>query len=156
MPITGDKELAAALRALGKGIPTSSIDRSMTNAAQPMVADAKERAKAHRQEKRPKGGHIDENLKLARKKDSSKSRRRFVLGAFGDRKSVLTWLEFGTSAHWQPRRFGGILHPGARPFPVMRPAFDAHSNDTIDRFGTEIWKEIERLVAKYGKAARRR
>lgn len=156
MRITGDKELERALRVLGRGLPNSAVDRSAKSAAKPMVDDAKMRARMHRQPKRPKGGHIDENLKFLRRKDSSKSKRGFVFGAIGRRKSILTWLEFGTRPHWQPRRFGGYMHPGARPFPVMRPAFDAHADKTIDRFGREIWKEVERMVFRVNRGGRRK
>ena len=33
-------------------------------------------------------------------------------------------VEFGTAPHWQPNRFGGIMHPGAKPYPFMRPALE--------------------------------
>lgn len=155
MRVSGDKELAAALRVLGRGLPSGAIDRSAVRASKPMLDEAITRAKAHRQPRRPKGGHIDENIKVARKKESTRTRRQFVFGAFGPRKSILRWLELGTLPHFQPRRFGGIFHPGARRFPIMRPAYDNHSDKTINRFGMEIWKEIERLVSKAKRSGRR-
>lgn len=152
--VTGDKELVAALRVLGRGLPSSTIDRAAVKSSAPMVADAVERAKKHRQQRRPKGGHIDENIKFLRRKTSTKKKRSFVFGATGKRKSILTWLEYGTAAHWQPRRFGGILHPGARRFPVLRPAFDSHADNINESFGREIISQIEALIRRLPKRRR--
>jgi hypothetical protein len=33
-------------------------------------------------------------------------------------------VEFPVRPHWQPRRFGGIMHPGHPGYPFMRPAID--------------------------------
>lgn len=155
--VTGDKELVAALRVLGRGMPASTIDRAATRASKPMVDDAVQRARSHRQPgRRPKGGHIDETIKFLRRKESSRKHRQFVFGATGPRKSILTWLEFGTLPHFQPRRFGGIFHPGARRFPVLRPAFDAHSDGVTENFGREYLKELTRMIGRLRKGPRRR
>lgn len=152
MRVTGDKELVLALRALGRGLPGSSIDGAMKSAANPMLTDVISRARKHRQPGRaPKGGHIDQNIKFFRRKQSSKRRRDYVLGATGKRKSILTWLEYGTRAHFQPRRFGGIMHPGARRFPILRPAYDGHHEEVPERFGREIWKHIALMAVALNK-----
>lgn len=155
--VTGDKELVAALRVLGRGMPASTIDRAATRAAKPMVDEAVQRARAHRQPgTRPKHGHIDETIKFLRRKRSTKKHRQFVFGATGPRKSILTWLEYGTLPHFQPRRFGGILHPGARQFPILRPSFDTHADDINENFGREYIQELVRMIGRLKKGPRRR
>lgn len=152
MRVTGDKELALALRALGKGLPGTSIDSAMKSAADPMLTDAISRARIHRQPgRRPKGGHLDEGIVFRKKKGATRRRRDYVIGGIKRARYLMSFLEFGTAPHFQPRRFGGIMHPGARPFPFMRPAFDAHSDDITGRFGHEIWRHIALMAVAFNK-----
>lgn len=157
MRVTGDKELVAALKVLGRGLPNSAVDRSMKNAAAPMLKDAVARARKHRQPgRRPKGGHLDEGLVFRRRKESTRHFRRFVIGATNRARKIAHLVEHGTAPHWQPRRFGGIMHPGARPFPFMRPAYDSHAHDITELFGRDIWKQFERLIFTLNRGGRRR
>lgn len=156
MRVTGDKELVQALRALGKGLPVSAIDSSMTAASKPMLDEAVENARAHRQSgARPKGGHVDEGLVFRKRRESTSKRRNYVIGAVNRARYILHLLEFGTRPHWQPRRFGGIMHPGARPFPVIRPSYENHADKTIERFGKEIWRHVMMAVARNNKSPKR-
>lgn len=155
-PVTGDKELVQALRILGRGLRATDLDRAMTVAARPMLNEAKERAKKHRQPgKRPKGGHLDEGLVFIRdrSKNSSKT-REFVIGGINRARYLIPWLERGTARHWQPRRFGGIWHPGARPFPFMRPAFDGNDEKVLPLFSNEIWKRVQQIAMTLPKGRR--
>jgi hypothetical protein len=136
---------------MAKGVPNSAIDKSAREAFQPITDEAVSLAKGHRQPRRPKGGHIDENIKFLRRKDSTRRVRNFVLGAVGKRKSILTWLEFGVAPHVQPIRLRGGIHPGHRPFPIMRPAYDAHSQEVTERFGREIWKYVAAMALTINK-----
>lgn len=157
MGVKGDRELAAALRILGRGLPPSVIDRSAEVASKPMLDDAVARARKHRQPgRRPRGGHLDEGIVFRRKKKQSRGRRSFVMGAINRALRILHLVEFGTRPHFQPRRFGGIMHPGARPFPIMRPAMDAHGERIPENFGREVWKHIERLVMSLNRTRGRR
>lgn len=152
MRVTGDKELAAALRALGRGLPGSAIDSAMRNSADPMLTDAVTRARTHRQPgRRPAGGHVDEGIVFRKAKRGSRRRREYVIGAVNRARYILHLLEWGTAAHWQPRRFGGIMHPGARPFPIMRPAYDTHSPKVPELFAREIWKHVALMAAGLNK-----
>jgi hypothetical protein len=51
-------------------------------------------------------------------------------------------VEYGSAPHWQPNRFGGVQHPGARPFPHMRPAFEEHRDNMAKIYFGEIWTAI--------------
>lgn len=155
-PVTGDKELRVALRMLGQGLRPTDIDRAMAVASSPMTKEAKERARKHRQPgKRPKGGHLDEGIVFLR--DRSKNSRRsreYVIGAINRARWLIHLVEFGTARHFQPRRFGGIWHPGARPFPFMRPAYDNNADDVLPLFGREIWKRVSEIAQSVPKRRR--
>lgn len=62
-------------------------------------------------------------------------------------------VEFGTKPHKiKPKRqqalsFGGVVarevdHPGARPRPFMRPAFDSHSSEAIAAVGAKVRERL--------------
>lgn len=68
-------------------------------------------------------------------------------------------VEFGTRPHEiKPRNspslfFAGLFrklirHPGARPKPFIRPAFDSKAGEAIDAIGAYIRVRIEKLKAK--------
>lgn len=66
-------------------------------------------------------------------------------------------VEFGTAAHTikGPVVLGGkvyqnIKHPGARPVPFMRPAFDTEDKKSVDAFAAYMVKNIEKALAKNG------
>lgn len=56
--------------------------------------------------------------------------------------SVGHLVEFGTAPHWQPNRFGGTMHPGARAFPFMRPAYDMTKSQIVVRAGESLVRSI--------------
>lgn len=147
MNVSGDKELIAALQLLARGVPGPMIDKAAAAAAQPMLNSATEVARTHRQKgRRPKGGHLDEGI--AFRKAGSRGRvRTYLIGGVNRARRLMHLLEFGTAPHFQPRRFGGIFHPGARKFPFMRPALDQHGGEVPQLFGRAIWNDIRLLIA---------
>lgn len=94
-------------------------------------------------------------------KISTRARRGTVsasLKATGPHAFLGRWIEFGTRAHniaakksgWLS--FGGIFtksvaHPGARPFPHMRPALDSQATAAVNA-AAEYMKN--RLATKHG------
>lgn len=58
--------------------------------------------------------------------------------------SVGHLVEFGTAPHWQPNRFGGTMHPGARAKPFMRPAYDMTKAQIVTRAGQSLIQAIFR------------
>jgi hypothetical protein len=58
--------------------------------------------------------------------------------------------EFGTAPHYQPRRFGGIQHPGARPKPALRPAYEQNIREASQAYFREIAEEIEAAAQRIG------
>ncbi len=148
MPVTGDKEVAAVFRALAKA-PTAAVRRK---ARQDALKPVKESARA----KLYSNGSVEtaalatalivsENLK---NKDSSivavKRGKRGKKNRNPVRYAHL--VEWGTAPHWQPNRFGGIMHPGARPFPFMRPALEQHRDSAAKAYFVNIWTAIVKSV----------
>lgn len=71
-------------------------------------------------------------------------------------------VEFGTARHWiKPRNrkslfFAGLAreavdHPGARPKPFMRPAFDGKSQAAIEAMADYIRQRLPKELKKAGK-----
>lgn len=59
-------------------------------------------------------------------------------------------VEFGTRAHWIPVGKGRVLHPGSKPYPFMRPAFDGKANASVEYMLKNFVTAIER-EAEYGR-----
>lgn len=88
-----------------------------------------------------KGGHLDDGVVSARIAGSSKRRVWWV--SFTKRARKLAHLvEFGTAPHFQPRFKKGFHHPGARPHPFFRPAFDAQKDNVIATLSRRAWQRI--------------
>jgi HK97 gp10 family phage protein len=71
-------------------------------------------------------------------------------------------VEFGTARHWiKPKNrkslfFAGLAreivdHPGARPKPFMRPAFDAKAQVAIEEMANYIRQRLPKELKKAGK-----
>lgn len=61
---------------------------------------------------------------------------RSVIGATGKAIPIAHLVEFGTAPHWQPNR--GVMHPGARPKPFLRPAFEEMKGEVVARFANGL------------------
>ena len=80
------------------------------------------------------------------------------LKATGPHGFLAKWVEFGTRAHNIASKTGGwlsfggifaksVAHPGARPFPFMRPALDGQAQNAVIAAGEYI---KNRLATKEG------
>lgn len=61
------------------------------------------------------------------------------------------FVEFGTAAHINGGRFAGSKHPGARPQPFMRPAWDANKAAALALIGDAMAAEIMKAAARQAK-----
>ena len=147
--VRGQHELAATLRQLAKSPKASSVDKAMRLALDPLLKSVEMNARAHRQPgPRPKGGHLDEGFKVVTKGGRG-SNREARLGAATPRAIRIAHLvELGTAPHFQPRRRGGILHPGARPRRFMTRAFEDGQDKVLEDFEEFIWRLIGEEIAK--------
>jgi len=66
-------------------------------------------------------------------------------------------VEYGTRAHFlgSGANPGAKMHPGARPKPFLRPAWDAKRDAAIARCREVVLADIEKAVEKRAKAARK-
>ncbi len=152
--VVGAEELSRNLKALGKSIGARHIDPAMRAALKPILKTAKEKAIPRRQAHTTNGEHLDQNLVIVPGEMQSSTRRVQRVSATGRAMKIAHLVELGTLPHWQPNR--GIMHPGARPYPFLRPAVDEHADETIVLPGKELCKRVETDVLRMycGKATK--
>jgi hypothetical protein len=142
--LTGDKELIANMRRAYNSVGGAALDANMKLALVPMRDETANNARAHRQNHTPIGGHLDEGVVIARQ-DARGPLYRVYWVSFAKRaRKIAHLLEFGTAPHWQPHRH--MMHPGARPFPFFRPAFEATKQETVETVAKTAWQRIATAV----------
>jgi hypothetical protein len=134
--IRGNKQLAANLRRMTT-IPKREIDPIMQDALEPMRTDTVQNALVLRQTgTSPGGGHLDQGVVSVPVKESSRTRTTWWVSFVRRARKIAHLVEFGTAPHEQPRR--GIMHPGARPKPFFRPAFEGNKGVALSRLGSGL------------------
>lgn len=134
--VYGHKQTARSLRRLGRSM-RRPVGEASRKALQPVLADAKSNLRANNSYKR---GVLFKSMKIRRLK-SSGAKITWTVSATGKGVGIAHLVEFGTEPHWQPKR--GRMHPGARPFPFLTPAFIDNDDLAIRIFGQEIGPAIE-------------
>lgn len=126
--VYGGQKVAGAFRKRS-GMLTAPVLRSARNAAlEPMLSAARVHLMANRSVHR--GVLLKGMAIVTTGKNSS------ALGATGKAISIAHLVEFGTAPHWQPNRH--MMHPGARPKPFLRPAFEEMKGTVIATFAQEL------------------
>lgn len=145
MPVTGAKDVASVLRQIARTPTSAEAKKARKKALQPMLDATKRNLASNRS---VITGALSRALGLA-----DKDKRTTALGPIrGKRHSTVAHLvEFGTRPHFQPRRLGGIYHPGARPKPFMRPAFESHRIEAMEILAKEILAGLERFIGRAGR-----
>lgn len=152
--VVGDRELMRAMRGVTQQVTGNVLDQIIRESLEPMRAQTQENALKHRQHgTNPKGGHLDQGIVTARVKAQGRSKRIFWISFRRRARKIAHFVEFGTAPHWQPRR--GIMHPGARPFPFFRPAFESEKGPTVKRFSRLTWMLIRDYTLRVTKTRRR-
>lgn len=149
--VKGDRELLRNLAVMSRVIAARDIDAGIQTALRPMEEQTRRNAFALRQPRRkaPRGGHLDEGVVTVRRKSMGLRREWWV--SFRKRAIKIAHLvEFGTRPHWQPRRFGGWMHPGARPRYFFTRAFEAKRKEAVTGFSRAIWLRIESAAMRLG------
>jgi len=140
MPVNGVDPLSRALRALAN-VPTNADARRARKKALKPYIDAYITNLIANDSKRT--GALIASLGTA-----DKDRNTTAAGPVKGRKhaTVGHLVEFGTAPHLQPRR--GIFHPGARPKPAARPAFEATKAEVMKILGDEMVGVIDKAIKK--------
>lgn len=136
--VRGDKEAAAALRRLRSAVNQSIMNRAGEESLKPMAEQTRANARVLRQPHTPKGGHLDEGVAVARRPASGRGKVVLWLGFSRRARKIAHLVEFGTRPHFQPNYRGGWMHPGARPKPFLRPAYEARKREAIEIFAKRI------------------
>jgi len=143
MGVRGDKELARAFRSLAAAVTPAVRKKARQKGLRVVQMDAKDRLALNDSvETRALLSKIavDESGKANTSLVGVKRGRTGRMNRMPARYAHL--VEFGTAPHFQPNRFGGIMHPGARPKPFMRPAFEENRAEIPKAYFQEIWTAI--------------
>lgn len=150
------------LGALAPKLEMKIVGQASRKAMKPMLADAKRRCP-------DPGGTIRENLVIRQKKFKRSGNIWTGIGplanGFWSGASYLSLdgivgiLEHGAKAHEIPAPAGGlkigpvvirgtVKHPGVRPEPFLRRAFDAHARGVVVVMQRELIAGVERETVK--------
>lgn len=140
-PVVGDRELIRNLGRMTQVVGGQTLDAGMKQSLEPMRAETEKNARARRRTwLNPRGGHLDQGVVVAKRRSTGRWHREFWLSFKGRARRIAHLVEFGTRPHWQPRR--KIMHPGARPYPFFRPAFESKKQEVMAIFGRVAWDLI--------------
>lgn len=138
--VRGDRQIQANMRRITRSVQGSFISKTVREEFQPMKEATESNARALRQVGyNPRGGHLDEGVVVAQV-EKSPLHVEFWLTFRRRARKIAHLVEFGTAPHYQPRR--GILHPGARPKPFFRPAYESTKDEVIEGVGRRVWAKI--------------
>lgn len=139
--VRGDKEIIANMRRARMAIGGSALDKDMHAALQPMRDETEQNARQRRQTFRtPKGGHLDEGVVIVRHKSLSALYKEHWISFRKRARKIAHLVEYGTAPHFQPKR--NRMHPGARPYPFFRPAFESKKQDVVGSLSNRTWARI--------------
>lgn len=138
--VVGDRALAATLAELGRTFGGPAVDSALRAGVALIRSQAVANIKRN-QSVSPgprswainlarQGQHLYQSFRVRKSRGRARHNPEFRLGFVGRGRGIAHLVEFGTAPHWQPRR--RWMHPGARPFPFMRPAFDVKGHEAMD------------------------
>lgn len=153
--ISGLKELNAKLKKMASRDANRITRRGISKMAQ--IIRKEMRAQAPRET-----GDLRKNIAYKIFRDS----RGCFRGKVGPRPKAFyaRFIEFGTAAHMIPRKdtkgrpqkklkignrvLTSVTHPGIRPKPFLRPAFEASKRRAVDEAGKLMWALIEQVAKR--------
>lgn len=126
--VYGGAKVASAFRQRAKTLTAPKVRAIRHMALEPML----EAAKTHI----VMNGSVHRGILLDGMKIVDGAGRTSVIGATGKAIPIAHLVEFGTAPHWQPNRH--VMHPGARPKPFLRPAFEEMKGEVVAVFAREL------------------
>jgi HK97 gp10 family phage protein len=139
--VTGAKAINAAFKQVVPGL-TVPINQASRAALKPLLAAAKRNLKANGN---VQSGQLLKSLTVKKRAGKSIRVHEHLVGpaSANPHYRLAHLIEFGTAPHM----IGEKLHPGARAFPFLRPAFEETQAEVIERFGAEIGPAVEKRAA---------
>jgi len=161
----GLKELNEALKTLPEIIGRQVAINVLTEVSEPMLAEARSTA-----------AFVDRSGKLRKSIKAVALRRSYVRKRRGSRGDVFQLrvgptsplahlIENGTKPHLMHAKEGSVLaaynrvigkeikHPGTKPRPFFRPAWDRHAPTMFSNLKTIFWKELDAAAATLARKA---
>lgn len=139
--VKGDVQIRMNMRRVRDSVGGRNLNIMLKDALGPLEDATRRNAKLRRQVGyNPPGGHLDEGVVIAKAEDRSKFVKTFWVSFRRRARRIAHLVEFGTAPHWQPNR--KIMHPGARPYPFFRPAFEETKNEVVSDLGRAVWLRI--------------
>lgn len=153
--IKGGRELADAFRQLGKAPTPAARARAREKALEPVKEAAGRYLELNNS---VITGALKASLTIAQ--DPGRTNRTILGQTKGMVKgyfpvSYAHLVEFSVAPHYQPRRFGGIMHPGHPGYPFMRPAAEEASMTAGRVYLAALQETILQAAARAKKAPRR-
>jgi HK97 gp10 family phage protein len=121
-----DRELLRALARLDYSVRRDVTRKILRRAATPIRNSAKAKAPVE-------SGDLKRSIRV-----TTTSKRGSTTGKVESKLPYAHLVELGTDPHWQDRKLKHEKkkrrwrHPGARPKPFLRPAFDEHRQEAIN------------------------
>jgi HK97 gp10 family phage protein len=145
---SGRDKFAANVRRIVEKVESTAIDNVLKEAIEPMRRETRANARALRDVENvaPKGGHLDQGIAVRKLKTLGRGERGWRLGFIRRARFIAHLVEFGTEPHDQPQR--GVKHPGSRPKPFFRPAFEANKQKALDIVKARSWVEIREAIKR--------
>ena len=146
--LQGAAELAAAFEELGRTFGGAALDPSMRHGLGMIKSAAQTnlRNNGSVQAHTPSAQRTINSMQIQKVSGRQKSTPMYRLGFAGRGRHIAHFIEFGTRPHWQPRRRS--FHPGARPFPFMRPAFDREGVPAMEFILLDLREQVLKQAAK--------
>lgn len=144
--VTGDRELIANLRRAYNSVGGAALDADLRASLEPMKTQTEDNARRLRDNHNPPGGHLDEGVIIAKQKHRGRLYREYWVSFTRRARKIAHLVEFGTAPHWQPNR--GIMHPGARPKPFFRTAFESTKEDVTMEVGRRVWGRLRTSIIR--------
>lgn len=160
--ITGLSDLEKALSNLSAAVSKRTARAALRQAAQPMAEKAQELAPVRSGKLKNSirvGTMLNGRQKKLRKRAMTEDEKHavtvFVGPSYikGDKGRHGHLVEFGTKPRINGGKFAGSKHPGTKPQPFMRPAFQAEAGPTIERLKPLLYKAIERAAKREARRA---
>lgn len=154
--VRGGTQLAAAFRELSRAPTAAARRRARAEALEPIRQDYIENLNTNDSNQT---GALVASIAVAQ---DPQRRDRSLVGAREGKFKGYTpaayshFPEYGTAPHFQPNRFGGIWHPGARPKPALRPALEANVSRAAMTYFQAIASEVEAAARRIAVRSGRR
>lgn len=157
MDLVGDTALVSALAQLGRAIGGPVLDSSLRKGANVLKPEIQRRWDSAKNVNQTAAKSRGQAVAVVKQTGRPRHQPEMIVGMAGGAISTAHWVEFGTQKHSvKPgasiRRgiFVGHapMHPGNRPSPFFRPAFEAKGEEAKQVVMMDLAQKIEAKAAQ--------